>query len=84
MLWIGTQAGLKKFIPSSPQQEAGEFIDYQTDPVYSIYEDRLGALWIGASSGLKQFHRESGQFTHYRHNPDDPNSLAEDRVFFYI
>jgi ligand-binding sensor domain-containing protein len=31
--------------------------------------------------GLDKFSRQTEQFTHYKHDPDDPNSLAVDAVF---
>ena len=45
----------------------------------AIYETRDGALWIGAAGGgLNRFDRETGAFTRYRHDPDDPASLSSD------
>lgn len=50
--------------------------------VGSIYEDRAGTLWLGSwYAGLSSFDPSSAQFTHYRHNPDDPGSLAGDAVW---
>ena len=30
--------------------------------------------------GLNRFDRKNGKFIHYRHNPNDPDSLGDDRV----
>ena len=50
--------------------------------VRSIYEDRDGIVWIGTyDGGLNRFEPSSGMFTHYRHNPADPRSLADDHAF---
>jgi ligand-binding sensor domain-containing protein/signal transduction histidine kinase len=58
--------------------------------VYSILEDRSGNLWIGTLNGglnrLSQDYNEgnntsSPTFQHFKHIPDDPNSLSADRVF---
>jgi YXYXY domain-containing protein/two component regulator with propeller domain len=35
----------------------------------------------GWNSGLDRFDERTGQFKHYRHNPDDPNSLISNNVF---
>ena len=35
----------------------------------------------GGGSGLVRFDERTGRFRHYRHNPDDPNSLISDNVF---
>jgi signal transduction histidine kinase/streptogramin lyase len=49
--------------------------------VTSIVEDGAGALWIGRDGGgLSRFDRQREQFTHYQHDPDDPNSLIDNAV----
>ena len=50
--------------------------------VDSIYKDAAGYLWVGGwGSGLDRFDERTGRFKHYRHNPDDPNSLISDNVY---
>lgn len=42
-----------------------------------FYEDRFGDVWMGGvDTGLNRFDRETGEFQHYRHDPDDPHSLG--------
>jgi two-component system sensor histidine kinase ChiS len=83
-LWVGTAAGLDRFDP-----DRGEFIHYPNLPTYDssfgqssvsvIFEGREGALWIGThGGGLNQLDRQTGQFTSYRHDPSDPNSIMDD------
>jgi len=66
------------------------------DWVWEIYEDSSATLWIGTfGGGLNKLNlptRRDGEpvsvyarssnfrFTHYRHDPDNPNSLSEDQV----
>jgi signal transduction histidine kinase/DNA-binding response OmpR family regulator/streptogramin lyase len=39
--------------------------------------DSRGVLWVGTTyAGLNKFDRESGKFTRYQSNPNDPNSLS--------
>ena len=39
-------------------------------------------LWIGTrGGGLNRFDPQSGQFTPYQHNPDDPDGLSNDYVW---
>ena len=48
----------------------------------TLYLDRAGTLWIGTwTGGLDRFDRDTESFTHFRHNPDDPDSLSSDSVF---
>ena len=43
-----------------------------------IIEDRTGVVWIAVGgAGLDRYDRKTGAFTHYRHVPDDPESLPE-------
>jgi signal transduction histidine kinase/ligand-binding sensor domain-containing protein len=64
-----------------------------SDPeVRSLYEDTEGKLWVGCGwsvidakirndgGGLNLFHRTTGKFTRFLHNPDDPGSIANNKV----
>ena len=48
-----------------------------------MFEDRDGALWVAGACGVAAWgalgllHPGSDTFTHYRHDPDDPQSLSE-------
>ncbi len=58
----------------------------------TIYEDKNGMIWIGwgnaftgkkdGPGGLVRLDRKSGKLTKYNHDPADPNSLADNNVFF--
>ncbi len=57
-----------------------------------IYEDKQRTLWIGCGStspneeswpdegGLNRFNRATGKFTRFLHDPENPNSLANNKV----
>ena len=86
VLWVGTQGGgTNQWHPTS-----WSFLHYRSDPsddqslsnmrVYGLTEDREGDLWIGTAGGLNQLNRESGRFRHFRHQPDDPDGLPDDRI----
>lgn len=82
-LWVGTQGGgLDRFDAGT-----GRFTSYLSDatgpdlsfPV--LFEDRSGTLWLGTPNrGLIRFDPKTKQLTAYRHNPDDPQSLSNDKV----
>lgn len=53
--------------------------------VRMLYEDRAGTLWIGfQGAGLDRLVRDDDgeplRFEHFRHRPDDPQSIASDHV----
>ncbi len=60
--------------------------------VVAIYEDREGTIWIGTGSvygtdqnnseagGLNKLDKETGTFRRFKHNPDNPNSLINNKV----
>ncbi|MFQ5605495.1 MAG: two-component regulator propeller domain-containing protein [bacterium] len=64
------------------------------DNVSQVFRDRAGDLWIATSGGLDKISHQaqsrllingmpSLKFEHYRHSPDDPNSLS-DKFVSYI
>lgn len=56
--------------------------------MHLAYRDKSGTLWVGSPSGLHKLHVTPGSagklsridFTHFRHNPTDPNSLSNNYV----
>jgi hypothetical protein len=52
--------------------------------VRTVYEDRTGTIRVGTMDGLNKLDRESRQFTHYQHDPDDPNSLSDNTVWSVV
>jgi DNA-binding NtrC family response regulator/ligand-binding sensor domain-containing protein len=86
-LWIGTNNGLNRFNPKSET-----FIRYYNDEnnsaslshndIQSIFIDSFDNLWIGTyGSGLdrldlNEYNENSPAFTHYRNDPENPNSLS--------
>ena len=89
-LWIGTlSGGLNRFHP-----ETGQFKAYPHDPknlnspshnvITTLFRDQYSEsndLWIGTGGGgLNRLDPETGIFTHYRHEPTNPNSIGHDQV----
>ena len=89
-LWIGTsESGLKRF-----DKETEIFTHYQHDPndpdslannnVRVIVPDEDGYLWIchpyWVTVGIERFDRNTGKFTQYKHDPNNPETTISDRV----
>jgi ligand-binding sensor domain-containing protein len=52
------------------------------DNIWVVAADKAGYIWSAPSrSGLDRLDPATGIFTHFRHNNDDPASLASDTVF---
>jgi ligand-binding sensor domain-containing protein len=82
-LWIGTNgAGLFRYDgydlsvykPGGPNALSSPY-------VYALYEDRDGMLWIGTGgSGLNRYDKDTDTFTHYQHDPQNPQSISSDSI----
>ncbi len=88
-LWVATTNGLNRFDPATER-----FTRYQHDPADptsvsgnsftvadGFYEDQAGHLWFGTwTGGLTRFDPATERFTHYQHDPEDPDSLINDFI----
>ena len=84
-LWIGTNKGLNRF--DLTKRNFDVFWPYPDNPqstdnnIRVIFQDDDGILWLGSwYSGLSRLDLRTEQIVHYRHNNDDPTSLANDAV----
>jgi DNA-binding NtrC family response regulator/ligand-binding sensor domain-containing protein len=89
-IWLATDFGLNKF-----DKKSNQFTRYYHDPhndnslgfdkVRKVYMNRNGVIWIGTDGGGldKLTFSANGlpQFTHFRHDPDDPSSLSYNSVY---
>jgi PAS domain S-box-containing protein len=89
-LWIGNDyGGINKF-----DRGTTNFTHYRKDPnnsnslnsdiVYSMYEtndEGEKILWIGTyGGGLNKYNRTKNLFTHYQHDPKNPNSVNDNNI----
>ena len=86
MVWIGTfRKGVNFYHPNIIKFN---LIKHSSDPNSLIYsdinrmvEDKAGNIWIGTNGkGLVYYNRKNGQFTSYRHDPANQNSLSHDAI----
>src|SRR5207253_4696486 len=79
-LWVGTDAGLNRFVP-----ESGTFVHYRNNPddtnslsddfPWDMHEDRRGRFWIATPKGVNLMDRVHGTFTHLPTGSDDAQHL---------
>ena len=92
-VWVGSNGGLDLLDQNTGKFK--HYVYSETDStslshnvVRAIYEDKAGELWVGTGlfnavvnvGGLNHFHRDSETFTRYLNDPDNPNTLIDNRV----
>jgi signal transduction histidine kinase/streptogramin lyase len=80
VLWAATWGGLGRF-----DLTTGNFVTFRPDTrsahdYFDVKQDSRGGFWLGGESGLQYYEPETHHFTIYKHNPDDLQSLSDDRV----
>jgi len=85
-IWIGTNGGgliyfdRKKNTFRQYLHEPGNSNSPGSNVIVSLWIDHDGVLWVGTFlGGLDSY--DGKRFTHYRHNDDDPSSLANDNIW---
>ncbi|MCK5146260.1 response regulator [bacterium] len=86
IIWIGTGGGvlhrfdmLRKTMSYYPIYSEKHALLYSIY-IYAITSAPSGRFWIASTDGFKGFDRQSGRFTHYVHDPDDPGSMSDVRL----
>lgn len=87
VIWIGTYRGISRWNPrigsfttvTRKGDDPGQLSD---NYITSLVQTQDGAIWVGTyGGGLNRWNDERTGFEHYTHDPWDPASIADDRVF---
>ncbi len=83
-LWIGAEEGLNRLDPKTNQiqrftHHTLDHTSLSSDRVRCVARDSQGRLWFGTDGGGLNVYDGSG-FQHFRHNPQNPESLASDHI----
>ena len=83
-LWVGCDQFLDQFDPATETFKHyriyAEISNELPTPIERIREDHQGFLWLATEKGLYRFDPTSGRTTRYSHNPNDPSSIAANRI----
>jgi signal transduction histidine kinase/ligand-binding sensor domain-containing protein len=83
-LWVGCERFLDRFDPVTETfahyRISTQAPDELSTPIGRINEDRAGMLWLSTAKGLYKFDPRSGRTTRYVHDPQDPASIADNRI----
>jgi signal transduction histidine kinase/ligand-binding sensor domain-containing protein/CheY-like chemotaxis protein len=83
-VWLGTEDGLVRYDGHDLYRYAYSRTESGSLPgnfVWKIVEDSRRDLWMALKdAGLARWNRTSDTFSSWRHNPNDPRSLASDSV----
>ena len=82
-VWAGTDNGLAHLDPITQRMWVRHFadIDPALDAVRQIRGSRSGDLWISTDGGLLRYTPGTDSVRTFRHNPTDPDSLGQGRVY---
>jgi PAS domain S-box-containing protein len=83
-LWVGCDRFLDRFEPATETFAHYRFdtetADQPSTPIERITEDRAGKLWLATDKGLYRFDPATSRTIRYIHDPQDPTSIASNRV----
>ncbi|RDS83157.1 response regulator [Dyella monticola] len=84
-MWFGTKGGIARF--DGVHFNVFRHIENDPDSLYSneistLIVGMYGKVWAGGlDAGLNRYDPTTGKFTHWGHDPSNPQSLASDRVW---
>lgn len=82
-LWIGTWSGLIRYdgYTATVFHSDRGLGKIKSNKITALYEDRNGNLWIGTHmGGLFQYDKNVDTFTHFSHDPTNPESLSNNNI----
>ncbi len=90
VLYSETQSGkFNKYFPETEsfkvvEKDSINLIGAKFSTILALYEDSTNIKWMGglsAATGLKKINTKTGKISYYYHNPSDPSSLSDNKVY---
>lgn len=82
-MWVATSDGLSRYNALTDDfttYRSGSDIAVGHDLIHALAVDKYNNLYIGTGGGLSVMNAERSSIKHYRHDPNNPESLAADTV----
>ncbi|MCH7733209.1 MAG: histidine kinase, partial [Candidatus Marinimicrobia bacterium] len=86
-MWFGTQDGLNKYdgyrftVYKHTPEDSNSLSSNYIRSLYLDSDENGNVLWIGTwGGGLNKLNLNTGIFSHYKHNPENPKSLSNDYI----
>lgn len=90
LMWVGTSGGISMFYQTRNKfkyysadvnhAQKNTIVGISSNMVTSLCADRYDNLWIGTFEGLDLIKKGSDQIIHFKHEPENPNSLSDNYV----
>lgn len=90
LIWIGTGNGLNRYDKNTDTFTTFHADSNNPDSLASdkygrsastFVEDKQGDIWLGSIGGLSRYNKKTNTFQNFRHDPNDPNSLADNSIW---
>ncbi len=85
-LWVGTSSGLIRYDGYSSivfehhPADSTSLSDNFVTTLLVTHREQGATLWIGTGNGLNRFDPEQEVFVHYKHDPNNPQSLSHNNI----
>lgn len=89
-LWAGYRNGILQILDSQGEQKVGyltpggqlvpQQVPFANCGIYALFFDVKGRAWVG-TNGNGIYVVDHGQVSHYAHDPKNPSSLPNDKIF---
>ncbi|MEO6453653.1 MAG: two-component regulator propeller domain-containing protein [Ginsengibacter sp.] len=95
-IWVGTHGGLNRLDKKTGkftrfQKKLNDSTSLSNNQVRALYQDKKGVIWVGCGSpynnetpqgegGLNRMDTNTGKFVRYLHDPNNPNTLIDNKV----
>jgi len=75
-IWVGTINGVKVFNGYEVKSYTASKKTFPTNNIRTVYVDSEGLIWLATFGGLAMYDKKTNNFTIYKEDADDPNSIS--------